>query len=238
MDLVFQSHPDVIIGSNTFRNVPTILQYADTPLIEVGKFEPAGYTTKFAVYHNDGTRVAIVKGSQIHLTPEGEKSSVRLRHEPNLTVCEFEGKPIYELRRDGAAALKGWAELYAPEGVLIKANSAETSAMLRTGDPLAIDGMTLKNCEFINTAIGILVTREEIRLGVGSLPEGGRSLKYHVDGLSSVTIHGHSGNWSLNPKSGGRSINIGGGAGDTTIGPGSNIKAGDGHSAPPDPPNA
>ena len=28
-ELVFQSHPDVVIGGNTFRKVPTILQFAE-----------------------------------------------------------------------------------------------------------------------------------------------------------------------------------------------------------------
>lgn len=41
--ITFQSHPDVIIGSNIFRNGSTMLQYDDAPLLEVGKFEPAGY---------------------------------------------------------------------------------------------------------------------------------------------------------------------------------------------------
>src|SRR5690242_20668530 len=109
MNVIFQSHPDVVIGSNTFRNVPTIIQFEVTPLIEVGKFEPAGFTTRIAVYHNDGTKIAVVKGSQVYLTDEGRKASVTPRYEAGLTVCELEGKPIFELRRTSAAALKGWA---------------------------------------------------------------------------------------------------------------------------------
>lgn len=50
--ITFQAHPDVIIGSNTFRNVPTILRYEETPLLEVGKFEPAAYAARFAVFDN------------------------------------------------------------------------------------------------------------------------------------------------------------------------------------------
>ena len=60
--LVFQSHPDVVIGSNTFRNVPVILQYENTPLLEVGKFEPAGYTARFCVFDDAGNKIAVVEG--------------------------------------------------------------------------------------------------------------------------------------------------------------------------------
>jgi hypothetical protein len=166
-EITFNEHPDVIIGTNTFRNVPTILQFEGTPLIEVEKSEPAGYRIKYAVYNRDGIQIAVVKGAQMYRTAEGAAANIKLRHEPNLTACELDDKTILELHRHGASALKGWAELYAPEGVLVKANDAGASAMLRNGDFLPLPGGGyLRNSVFDGCKIGILATRQSLTVGV------------------------------------------------------------------------
>lgn len=153
-DIVFQEHPVVTIGGNHFL-CPTIIQFENEPLIEVGKFEAAGFTTKFAIYNSSGDKIAVVKGCQIHSTKEGKDSGVKMRFEPGLTACEYQGRTLVELRRKGAAALKGWAELYAPEGVFIKVNDSEMAAMLGTGGSLTAGGITMMGCT-IQAPIGIL----------------------------------------------------------------------------------
>ncbi|MCH8830267.1 MAG: hypothetical protein IID45_11885, partial [Planctomycetes bacterium] len=87
MEIIFQEHPEVHIGGCVFRNVPVIIQHKDTPLLEVGKYEPAGFTTRFPVYHSDGTKIAVVKGARIFLTEEGKRASVTLRNPADMTVC-------------------------------------------------------------------------------------------------------------------------------------------------------
>ena len=159
-EITFQSHPDVMIAGNTFRNVPTILQFEDTPMLEVGQFEPAGYGVRFPVYDADGRKLAVVSGNQIHLTEDGRNSNIVRKCDPNLTVCEVDGKPILELRREGAAALRGWAELYAPEGVLIKAHHTGVTGLLRDGGKaLVAGGMVIQGCEFSNIKVGIHLHR-------------------------------------------------------------------------------
>ena len=103
-DVIFQHHPVVAICGNRFY-CPTIIQWEDTPLMEVGKFEPAGYTTKFAIYNSDGAQIAVVKGCQVYPTKAGKDAAIKPRYEPNLTVCEVDGKTIFELRRTGPTAL-------------------------------------------------------------------------------------------------------------------------------------
>ncbi|MEX2316044.1 MAG: hypothetical protein WD669_02760 [Pirellulales bacterium] len=175
--LFFQESPEVEIATNTFINVPTILQWEDVPLLQVGKFMEAGYTTKIAVYHNDGTRIAWVKGSQVYPTDAGRKASVDLRSEDKgtLTVCELEGKTIFELRRKHANQLKGWAELYAPEGVLIKATDAETAAVLGDGTALQIAGVAIRNGRVDGHQIGIHVTKKD---GIKFGGKGGKSMTF------------------------------------------------------------
>lgn len=165
MDVFFQQHPDVIIATNTFRKVPTILQYEEEPLIQVVHCVDAGYTTRLTVFHNDGTKIAVVKGAQIYKTPEGEKANVTMRYPDRCTIVELEGKTILELHRDAAAALRGWAELYAPEGVLIKAHSDYLSAV-RSGSPrLEVCGIALSGGLFQDLKIGIHVTRMGMQVG-------------------------------------------------------------------------
>ena len=74
-----------------------ILQYEDTPLLEVVREQAAGYTTQFSIYHHDGTYLAKLKGSQLYATEAGKKAGLVLRHPPLKTICELNGSPIIVL---------------------------------------------------------------------------------------------------------------------------------------------
>lgn len=165
MDLIYTTYPAITIATNTFVNVGTIIQFEDTPLFEVKEFQPTEFTTRLTVFHSDGTKIAVVKGSQLYLTEEGKKATIKLRHEPNLTACELEGRTILELRRKEAAALHGWAELHTPDGALVKALDAGLSAIRADGTAIKIGGMVLKGCLFKNLAIGIHVRKTGISVG-------------------------------------------------------------------------
>lgn len=173
-EIIFQSHPDVILAGNTFRNVRTIIQVENAPLLEVGKFLPAGYGTRFPVFNSDGVKLAVVVANQIQLTAEGKKANLRCRHEPGLTVCELEGKPILELRREGAAALHGWAELYAPEGVLVKAHDSGISGVLRGGgDILAVGPVAMRNMIFEDFDVALRISDGQIAIRGPGVMRGG-----------------------------------------------------------------
>jgi hypothetical protein len=194
MDLLyFQDSPEVEIGGNKFINVPTIIQWEDEPLLQVGKFVEAGYTIKYKVFHSDGTPIAIVKGSQVYITDAGRKAAVKTRSEDKgtLTVCELEGKTILEMRRKHANQLKGWAELHAPEGVLIKVTDRDTSALLGTGGQLVTGNVRTSGSTFEGNQIGIHLTKSGVALGSG----GGviRVGRMQVDGgmqLAGVHVNG------------------------------------------------
>jgi hypothetical protein len=57
-DLIFHSTPRISFASNTFINVPTILQFDDTPLISVVRVADLGFTSEIPIYHSDGTYLA------------------------------------------------------------------------------------------------------------------------------------------------------------------------------------
>jgi hypothetical protein len=186
--LFFQESPEVEIGTNKFINVPTIIQWEDVPLLQVGQFIEAGYTTKLRVFHNDGTHIADVNGSQVYSTSAGVKAAVSCRTEDGglLTVCEVEGKPIFELRRRNPGQLKGWAEIHAPEGVLIKVTDAETAALLGDGTALQVGGLAIRDGRFDGHEIGIHVTKQGIAFG----GKGGKGMKFNFGGFTASASGG------------------------------------------------
>lgn len=158
MNLIFQNHPDVVIATNTFRRVPVILKYDDTPLIEVITEQAAGYTTKFNIYNADGVSLAVVKGSRIFLTDDGKKAGVSIRHLDKLQVCELGGKTLYELKRDEAAALHTSAELYTPTGIFIRCTDDGVKALSNGNQgAIQIGGVTMSRNTISGFPVGIHV---------------------------------------------------------------------------------
>ena len=82
--LIFQTTPEVTLATNKFINVPVILKYEDTNLIEIIKEEGLGFTTQIPIYHNDGTYLAKVNGNRIFLTKDGEKAGLKIEKHQNL----------------------------------------------------------------------------------------------------------------------------------------------------------
>jgi hypothetical protein len=166
--LIFNQSPVVEIATNRFVNVPVILQYEVTPLIEVVKEVHAGFTIQIPIYHSDGTYLAKIKGSQIYLTDAGKKVGVALRHPAGMTVCEIAGKPVFEIIRKEAAAIKTQAELYTPDASFIKCSDSGMAGYILGKDNthLTIRGVTMMDCDFRNSRIGIHV-RKDGSVGIG-----------------------------------------------------------------------
>ena len=167
--LIYQQSPVVHFATNTFVEVPTILQYDDIPLIQVVRTADAGFTTEIPIYHSDGTYLAKVVGSQIYATDDGKKAGVTLRHPGHATICELAGQTLFEIVREGAAALKAHAELYTPTGCFIKSADEDFAArILRPQqEPLQIGGLTVMHNYFRDIRIGVWVRSDgTVTIGV------------------------------------------------------------------------
>jgi len=158
--LIFFESPEVEFAGCFFVDVPIILEYDDTPLIEVIQEQEAGYTTQFQVFNKDGIYIAKVKGSQIYLTEDGSKSNLKLSHPQGMTVCELDGQTIFEVRRKDAAALKTQAELFTPDGRFLKANDQgiPTSLISTDGTALRIGTNIISGCRFQKCRVGIHIS--------------------------------------------------------------------------------
>ncbi len=160
--LVFKKTPEVELATNRFINVPVVLQYDETPLIEVVKEMDVGFSIQIPIYHSDGTYLAKLKGSQLYLTDEGKKAGVTLRHPDKMTVCEIDGKPVFELTRKDAAALKTQAELYTPDASFIRCSDAGLAGYVLDDNQnqLQIGGLTMQGNVFSGCRIGIHIRRD------------------------------------------------------------------------------
>jgi len=65
--IIYQTSPRVLLATNTFINVPVILKYEDTNLIEIIRETSLGYTTQIPIYHSDGTYLAKATGNRLYL---------------------------------------------------------------------------------------------------------------------------------------------------------------------------
>ncbi|MCK4283659.1 MAG: hypothetical protein KAX44_05030 [Candidatus Brocadiae bacterium] len=160
-NLVFQNHPTFELGTNTFVNVPIILQYENLPLIEVLQTHDVGFTTQIPIYHPDGTYLAKAVGSRLFLTEDGKRAGLILEHPARATVCKLGEKTLFEIHRTDAAALRTQAELYTPDGRFVKCSQSRTPELYKAdGSALTIrGGSVLSGCTFDRCRIGIWVKR-------------------------------------------------------------------------------
>jgi len=160
--LVFQESPEIELATNRFINVPIILQYDVTPLIEIVREIDVGFEIQIPIYHSDGTYLAKVKGSRLFLTDDGKKAGVTLRYPDKMTVCEINGKTVFEIKREKAAAIKTHAELYTSDAAFIKCSNDSLAGYVLGKDntQLRIGGVTMRGCSIKNSKIGIHIRKD------------------------------------------------------------------------------
>lgn len=158
--LFFYQTPAITIATNVFIcRIP--IRYRDTPILEfireITTRQNEEVTTKIPVHHPDGTKLAVVKGNRIFKTEDGEKVGVELRYLPDGQVCEINGKPAFEIRRKGAAALKMDAELYTFDGAFLRWTKTDGSGLVcAEHGGLRVGGVTMQGCSF-SGEVGIQV---------------------------------------------------------------------------------
>jgi hypothetical protein len=156
VELIYQTTPTVTFATNTFINVPTILQFDDTPLISVVKEENLGFTSEIPIFHSDGTYLAKVRGTRVFPTEAGKKAGIVMRSLANLTVCELDGRTLFEIAHQQGNAFKAQAELYTPTGYFIKSTATDLPSLVKSdGTALNVGGIRMTNCSFSGVKIGI-----------------------------------------------------------------------------------
>jgi hypothetical protein len=156
--LIYHPTAEVTFATNTFINVPTILQFDQTPLVSVVREAKLGYTTEFPLYHADGTYLAKVTGTRVYATSEGTVAGVKIRELPTMWVCTIDGRTAFEVRHQAGEAFRVQAELHTPTGYLVKVSEGPTPQLYSaTGASLQVGGMTMVGNLFENCKIGVWV---------------------------------------------------------------------------------
>jgi hypothetical protein len=167
VELIYQTTPTVTLSTNTFINVPTILQFDDTPLISIVKEENLGFTSEIPIFHADGTYLAKVRGTRVFPTEAGKKAGIVMRNLPNLTACELDGRTLFEIAHQQGDAFRAQAELYTPNGYFIKSTQADLPSLLKSdGTALNVGGIKMTNCSFSGVRIGIWL-KSNGSIGIG-----------------------------------------------------------------------
>jgi hypothetical protein len=131
------------------------------------------FTTKIPIFHSDGTELAVAKGARLFETKAGKKAGVTIReiHTGNVcdVICEMNGKPVFELRRKGPAALAVTAELFTFDGAFLKWSEQMWSAVVSPASgALQIGGLTMMGST-IQAEVGIQIGRPTTHFGTGIL---------------------------------------------------------------------
>lgn len=154
--LIFQSSPRVTIATNTFINVPIILRYEDTNLIEIVRQEGLGFTTQIPIYHQDGTYLAKVTGNRMYLTKDGEKVGLKIEKHQGLWVCSMEKKTLFEIKQQTGDSFKTTAELYTPDGYFVKCTDNPSPSLIDLqGNSLKVGGVIMSGNTFSGCKIGV-----------------------------------------------------------------------------------
>ena len=154
--LTFQTSPKVTIATNTFINVPVVLKYEDTNLIEIVKEENLGFTTQIPIYHQDGTYLAKVNGNRMFLTKDGEKAGLKIEKHQGLWACTLNDRTLFEIQQQTGDAFKTTAELYTPDGFFVKSSDSPIPNLFDTsGNGIKMGGMMMSGNTFEGCKIGI-----------------------------------------------------------------------------------
>ena len=140
----------VIIGGNTYINVPNIVVYKGQPLFVLRRRESDSQLgIDFDIFEKSGNRIATVRGNRI--VQGNEDDYVIVREANRYTVTEkATGREICDIRRRAEARhseLEVSVKLYTADGFLFDATPEETN----------LPGLTLRGNVFENSAAGIAI---------------------------------------------------------------------------------
>ncbi|MDD5697078.1 MAG: hypothetical protein PHH77_00525 [Victivallaceae bacterium] len=159
--LVYQTVPHVMLATNIFINVPVILKFEETNLIEVIEEAHLGFTTSIPIYHSDGTYLAKVRGTRIYPTAAGKKAGLEIDKRAEEWVCTMNKQTLFEIRHQPSDAFKVSAELYTPTGYFVKCPDAVLPEIIDPeGATLMIGGVRISGCTFSGGKIGIWLHKD------------------------------------------------------------------------------
>jgi hypothetical protein len=153
-----ENHFRVILGGNTYIDVPRLVVYKGKALFTLKRHENGELGIDFELHDANGTHVASVKHNQIYSTAgqketyslEGSADAYVLREKTTgQAVCEIRRRPVTPIE------LEVSVRLYTPDGFLFDATPASTN----------LGGIRLMGNTIVGCANGITIDAEGIGIG-------------------------------------------------------------------------
>jgi hypothetical protein len=158
-ELIFKESPTIEFATNTFINVPVILQYEDTPLITVERNITLEYGIKIPIYDSDGTKLATAKNSRVYVD-KNIKEKITIDKRPRIWVCKMNGHEIFEIRQKEGDLFRIMAELYAPDGRFVKYSNFQHIASESMSNLIDLASRAACSCSISDVEVGLLVKRD------------------------------------------------------------------------------
>ncbi len=167
--------PSVVVkfASNTLINVPVILQFEDTPLLEVVRSIHGQPDDKIALFASDGGKLGYMQGERLFLTSDGEKVGAKIDHKADAKVLRIDGKERYVLRKPRPFEMHPKFELYTPTGILVAGEPDMIPGLTSPGssEPLSLQGAIFEGNTLSGCQIGFWFDRQgSIAFGCSSPP--------------------------------------------------------------------
>ena len=164
--LIYSQHPEVTIATNKFINVPTILQYEETPLIQIVK-DKNTYGLEIPIYDLSGNYLAKVKGARIFPINKIDSENLSVLHKKDKWICTHGKREIFEITYQGSAAISLKANLYTPDGAFISSDPEQLPKLFFNDHEITLKGNKFQNCTFNNVKVGFLLKKDgSISIGV------------------------------------------------------------------------
>src|SRR5690606_21128196 len=95
-NLIYSSQPAITIATNTFIDVPIILQIDNINIIEMVHDVDLGFTTLMSIFSSDGLEIAKIKGTRIYPTEAGKEHGLVIDKNYDTWVGKLGNQIIFE----------------------------------------------------------------------------------------------------------------------------------------------
>ncbi len=160
----------VCFCTNWFVNIPIIVQFDETPLLQFVPSVEATPESVCQIFSENGDDLGRLKGKRLFLTEDGEKAGVTIRHLDGVDVLEKGKQTLCELRKPNPYELHPTIELYSPTGTLLTgAPDQVAQAIMPDGQtPLLKGSFVLVANTFVGGRVGLHI-RSDGRFSIGGL---------------------------------------------------------------------
>ena len=156
MNIQFDSPPEIVLATNTFINIPVVLKYDETPLIEMIHTQDFGFTTRVHIYHSDGSPIGNVTGKRLFLVNEEKQVAIDIKETTDKLTCRLLNKVVFQIASSKEASLNMMCELYIPGGYMVKCSGWSKPQLFDpNGDIIPVGGVLVNGCIFRNSPVGI-----------------------------------------------------------------------------------